>query len=69
MLDILTVYILAYIVVGIGLALIVEDMRIWDRLIFIVWPIPVGLCIVFFIYAILKGCYVELKDYIKRNKR
>ena len=69
MLDILTVYILAYIVVGIGLALIVEDMRPWNRLIFIVWPIPIGLCIFFIIYAILKGCYVELIDYIKRNKR
>ena len=67
--EIWIVWLLAYIVIGLTMSIMIEDMRIWDRLIFIVWPIPVGLYIVFFIYAIFKGCYVELKDYIKRNKR
>ena len=63
------VWLLAYIVIGFAMSIMTEDMRIWDRLIFIVWPIPVGLCIVFFIYTIIKGCYIELMNYIKRNKR
>lgn len=59
---------LAYILIGIMLALAVEDMRKWDRLIFIVWPIPITLFMLFVIYAIVKGAYVTVRDYIK-NKR
>lgn len=59
---------LGYILIGIMLALAVEGMRKWDRLIFIVWPIPITFFMLFVIYAIVKGAYTTVRDYIK-NKR
>ena len=62
---------LAYILIGIMLALSVEGMKKRDRLIFIVWPISITLFMLFIIYAIVKGAYITVRDYIKnkRNKR
>lgn len=65
MLSVLATWILAYVVMGFTLALITDDIKGWGRLIFIIWPIPVAIMILFSIYAIIRGLFIEIKDYIK----
>ena len=66
MLGVLTTWILAYVVMGFALALITDDIKGWGRLIFIIWPIPVAIMILFIIYAIIRGLVIEIKDHIKK---
>ena len=64
-------WIIAYILVGLIMAFTVEGLGKWDRLIFVVWPIPIILFMIFSVYAIIRGLYIEISKYIKnkRNKR
>ena len=59
---------IAYILIGIMLAIAVEGINKWHRLVFIVWPIPIATFLIFAVYAIIKGLYIEVCKYIK-NKR
>lgn len=61
---------IGYIVIGLGLLLIIDEpgMKWYDRLVFIIWPIPITAFLVFAIGAIIVGAYTEIKDYIKYRK-
>ena len=63
MLSVLATWILAYVVMGFALA--VEGMKKWDRLIFIVWPIPIAVYILAIICTVV---YYSGLEVIKRIK-
>lgn len=70
MLEFLTIYILGYIIIGLGLAVMIDDINIWQRLmLLILWPIPVALAILFIICALINSAFELIKDYIKDYKR
>lgn len=62
---------LGYILIGIIMAITVEGINKWHRLIFIVWPIPTAIFLIFMVYGIIRGLYIEARKYIqnKRNKQ
>jgi ABC-type Na+ efflux pump permease subunit len=69
MLEFLTIYILGYVVIGLGLAVMIDDINNWQRLIFIVWPIPVALAVLFIIFVLINSTIELIKDYIKDYRR
>ena len=70
MLSTAFVWILGYILMGLGLLLMIDEpgMKWYNRLVFVVWPIPVAAFFVFAIGAMIVGSYNEIKDYIKYRK-
>lgn len=70
MIEALTTWILGYIIIGGGLAVMIDEINIWYRLLLIVlWPIPIAIAIVLIVYAIVKGLYKVLYKLIKHNRR
>ena len=58
---------IGYILIGIMLALAVEGIKKWDRLIFIVWPIPVAAYILAIICTVIYYSGLEIIKYIKNK--
>lgn len=58
-----------YALIGLGLALMIDGVNNRQRLIFIVWPIPVALAVFFIICVLINSTFELIKDYIKDYKR
>ena len=70
MLEFLTIYILGYVIIGLGLAVMVDDINIWQQFVlFILWPIFVVGFVLLMICALINGAFELIKDYIKDYKR
>jgi succinate dehydrogenase hydrophobic anchor subunit len=70
MLEFLTIYILGYVIIGLGLAVMIDDANNWQRLtLIIVWPIFVVGTVLLIIYALINGVFELIKDYIKDYRR
>ena len=70
MIETLTVWIIGYILIGGGLAVMIDEINIWYRLILIVtWPILMVTAVVFIVYAVINELYKSIKDNIKDNIR
>jgi hypothetical protein len=57
---------IGYILIGIMLALTIEGMKKLDRLIFIVWPIPIATYILAIICTVIYYSSLEIIKYIKK---
>ena len=70
MLEFLTIYILGYVIIGLGLAVMIDDANNWQRLmLLILWPIFVVGAALLIIYALINGVFELIKDYIKDYRR
>ena len=70
MIDTLTIWIIGYILIGGGLAVMIDEINMWYRLLLIVaWPIPIAIAVILIVYAIVKGLYKVLYKLIKHNRR
>ena len=70
MLEFLTIYILGYVIIGLGLAVMVDDINIWQQFVlFFLWPIFVVGFVLLMICALINGAFELIKDYIKDYKR
>ena len=70
MLEFLTIYILGYVIIGLGLAVMVDDINIWQRFVlFILWPIFVVGFVFLMICALINSAFELIKDYIKDYRR
>lgn len=70
MLEFLTIYILGYVIIGLGLAVMIDDINIWQRFVlFILWPIFVVGSVLLMICALINSAFELIKDYIKDYKR
>lgn len=66
MIDTLTIWIIGYILIGGGLAVMIDEINMWYRLLFIVaWPIPAVIMVVLTVYAVTNGLYKLIKDNIR----
>ena len=63
-------WITIYILCGLGLMLMNDEpgMKWSDRLVFIIWPLPVVAFFILSIGAMIVGSYKEIKKYIKNRK-
>ena len=57
-----------YILCGLGLMLMIGEpgMKWSDRLVFVIWPLPVAAFFILTIGATIVGLYKEIKKYIKK---
>ena len=70
MIETLTIWILGYIIIGGGLAVMIDEINIWYRLLLIVlWPIPIAIAVILIVYAFVKGLYKVLYKLIKHNRK
>lgn len=70
MIETLTIWIIGYILIGGGLAVMIDEINMWYRLLLIVtWPIPMAAAVVFIVYAVINELYKSIKDNIKDNIR
>lgn len=66
MIDTLTIWIIGYILIGGGLAVMIDEINMWYRLLLIVtWPIPAVIMVVLTVYAVTNGLYKLIKDNIR----
>lgn len=70
MIEYLIVWVLGYIAIGVGLLILIDEpgMKWRDKLIYIVWPIPVATFLISVIIVTIIWLYIEIKDYIKCRK-
>lgn len=70
MIETLTIWIIGYILIGGGLAVMIDEINMWYRLLLIVtWPIPIAIAVVLIVYAIVKSLYQVVYKLIKDNIR
>ena len=70
MLEFLTIYILLYVLIGLGLAVMIDDIKYWQRFVLlIIWPIFVVGATLLIICALINSTYELIKDYIKDYRR
>lgn len=66
MIETLTIWIIGYILIGGGLAVMIDEINMWYRLLLIVaWPIPAVIMAVFIVYVIINSLYKLIKDNIR----
>ena len=66
MIETLTIWIIGYILIGGGLAVMIDEISMWYRLLLIVaWPIPAVIMVVFIVYTIINSLYKLIKDNIR----
>ena len=71
MIDPWIIWVIGYVLVGVGLMVMISDSDTkWaDRTIFIVWPIPVAIAILFAVGYIIMGVIIEAQRYLKSSNK